>query len=68
MCLWNLGNEPLLIGNVEYRNLDSFINSTIHELKIVLSHLRAYDSYSAELFKTNLLNEIKNSNLNLSEI
>ena len=68
MHLWNLGNEPLLIENVEYRNLDSFINSTIHELKMVLSHLRAYDSYLAELFKTNLLNEIKESNLNLSEI
>ena len=69
MCLWNLGNEPLLIGNVEYRNLDSFINSTIHELKMVLSHLRAYDSYLAELFKTNLLNEIKDKIvLDLSKI
>jgi hypothetical protein len=55
---WNIGNEPILIENVEYQSIDSFINSVIHELKMVVTNLRAYDSHQAELFKTDLINEI----------
>jgi hypothetical protein len=55
MYLWNLGNEPLLIENVEYNSINSFIQTTVHELKMVLKNLRVYDSHSAELFKHELL-------------
>ena len=61
MYEWILENEPLLIENVEYQSIDSFVNSIIHELKMVLVNLRVYDNYSAELFKTDLLNSIQNN-------
>jgi hypothetical protein len=62
MNLWNLGNDPILIENVEYRSIDSFISSTIHELKMVLVNLRAYDAHSADTFKTNLINSVRELN------
>jgi len=62
MYLWDLGNEPLLIENVEYQSVESFIQSTIHELKMVLVNLRAYDSHVAEQFKTHLIYSIQEMN------
>ena len=56
--LWNIPSESILIENVEYNSIDSFINSVIHELKMVVTNLRAYDSHQAESFKTDLINEI----------
>ena len=58
MLNWNIGTEPLLIENVEYQSIDSFINSVIHELKLVIANLRAYDSHLAELCKRDLLTDI----------
>jgi hypothetical protein len=58
MLNWNIGTEPLLIENVEYQSIDSFINSVIHELKLVVANLRAYDSHLAELCKRDLLTDI----------
>lgn len=55
---WNLENEPILIENVEYRSVDSFIQSTFHELKMVLLNLREYDSYSVTTFKKDFLEQI----------
>jgi hypothetical protein len=56
MYLWNLGNEPLLIENIEYASINSFIQTTVHELKMVLTNLRVYDLHSADIFKRDLLN------------
>ena len=64
---WNIPNEPLLIENVEYQSIDSFINSVVHELKMVLANLRNYDSHSAETFKTDLINEL-DSNVKFIEL
>jgi hypothetical protein len=55
---WNLENEPILIENVEYRSVDSFIKSTFHELKMVLLNLREYDSYQVTTFKRDFLEQI----------
>ena len=64
---WNIGNEPILIENVEYQSIDSFINSVIHELKMVVVNLRIHDSHQAESFKTDLLNEI-NGNVKFTDL
>jgi hypothetical protein len=58
MLNWNLGLEPLLIENVEYQSISSFINSVIHELKLVIANLRAYDSNLAEVIKREILTAI----------
>jgi hypothetical protein len=62
---WNLENEPVLIENIEYQSVESFIQSIIHELKIVLSNLQVCDSHSAESFKIDLTNELGSLNFEL---
>jgi hypothetical protein len=71
MYSWNLGNEPLLIENIEYQTIDSFVQAIFHELKIVLLNLRIYDSYSSNLFKNELIrtiNELNCQQINLLEL
>ena len=51
---WEINDEPVLIENVEYRNIDSFIKSVLHELKVVVINMRVYDSHAAEIFKIDL--------------
>ena len=58
MYLWNLSPEPIIIENVEYNSIQSFIQSTVHELKMVLSNLRTYDPTTVDLFKNDLLHII----------
>ena len=67
MYTWNLGNEPIVVENVEYQSVQSFIQSVFHELKMILDNVRRYDPYVANLFKTQLLENI-NSNLILNEL
>jgi hypothetical protein len=55
--IYNL-NEPLIVENVTYNSVDSFIQTTFHELKMVLTNLRHYDSDSAETFKKELLDSV----------
>ena len=62
MYLWNLGDEPLLIENVEYPSINSFIQSVLHELKMVLTNLRIHDEYAADLFRNNLITSITEQN------
>ena len=59
MCNWNIGNESLLIENVEYQTVDSFVQSVINELKMVLVNLRNYDIHAAETFKTDLIQNLQ---------
>ncbi len=56
--LTNFLHEPILIENINYRSVESFINSTFHELKIVLNHLRTHDTQTVSLFKHDLLEQI----------
>jgi hypothetical protein len=61
MYNWNL-NEPLLIENITYNSVDSFIQTSVHELKMVLVNLRQYDTHAADSFKTDLLETITERN------
>jgi len=57
---WNISNEAILIENVEYRSLNSYINNLLHELKIVYNNLKIYDTFSATVFKEDLLRTLNN--------
>ena len=56
--LWDLPPEPILIDNVEYRNIDSYINTLLLELKIIFTHLKNCDNSSANFFKITTLEEL----------
>ena len=57
--IMNLSNEPILIENVEYRSFSSYVNTIIHELKLVYNNLKAYDEFSANIFKENILETLR---------
>jgi len=59
-----LNNEPILIDNVEYRSIDSYINTVILELKIIFLNLKRCDTNSANQFKITILEEIEAQALN----
>ena len=59
--LWDLPPEPILIDNVEYRNIDSYINTLLLELKIIFTHLNNCDSSTANYFKITIIEEFKNN-------
>ena len=56
---WNL-TETLIIDNIEYRNFTSYVNSIIHELKILFLNLKTYSPFEANCFKTSFLSDIHN--------
>jgi hypothetical protein len=70
MYLWNIGNEPILIENISYISVTSYITCIVHELKMVLVNLRVHDNHSVDTFKTYFINSIKEFNLppNIFEI
>lgn len=55
---WNLNDEPILIDNVHYRNINSYINSVLYEIKLIISNLKNYDPHAVECFKRNIVEEI----------
>ena len=57
---WNL-TESLIIDNIEYRNFTSYVNSIIHELRILFLNLKSYNQFEANCFKTNFLCDINNN-------
>lgn len=65
MQTWNLGTETLLIENIEYPSIRSFINSVFHELKMVLLNLRVYEAYIVDNFNDDLTALIKEKSPNL---
>jgi hypothetical protein len=54
---WNL-NEPLVIENIEYTNFMDYVQSIIHELKIIFLNLKVYSPFEANCFKNNFISEI----------
>jgi len=54
---WNLV-EAFVIDNVEYRNFNSYINSIIHELKILFLNLKTYSLFESNCYKTSFLLDI----------
>jgi len=61
---WSLDAEPILIDNIEYPNITSYMNAILHELKLIMINLRHYDLNSAEYFKKTLIDSIKSLNNN----
>ena len=51
---WNILNEPIIVENIEYRNFNSYINSIIHEMKILFQYLKVYDQFEASCFKQSM--------------
>jgi hypothetical protein len=62
MLSWDIG--PLTVDNIEYRSVNSYINSTLNEFKLTLLNLKAHDSYSGNLFQTTFLENLKELNCN----
>jgi hypothetical protein len=57
---WNLLDQ-IVIDNIEYRNINSYIKSIIHELKILFLNLKSYSLFEAKCFKDSFLSEIVSS-------
>jgi len=54
---WNL-TESLIIDNIEYRNFTSYVNSIIHELKILFLNLKSYSLFESNCYKETFLSDI----------
>jgi hypothetical protein len=54
---WNL-TDTIVIENIEYRNFSSYVNSIIHELKILFLNLKSYSEFESNCYKTNFLTHI----------
>ena len=63
---WNITN--IVIDNTEYINSNSYINSLIYELKILIRNLNIYDTNSGNIFKKELIEHIQNMENNESKI
>ena len=56
---WDI-NESLVVDNTEYSNVNSYINSILYELKLIIVSLKSYDIHSVDCFITSLLSDINN--------
>ena len=54
--------EPLFVDNVEYPDVNSYINSILYELKLIIISLKNYDLHSVECYKINLISDIESFN------
>lgn len=55
---WDI-NEPFNIDNIQYSSVSSYINSIVHEIKIILLNLNHHDHDSALIFKEGIVNDIR---------
>ena len=62
---WNIAN--ILIDNTEYINTNTYINSLLYELKILLRNLNIYDNNSGNIFKKELIEHIQTMENNESK-
>ena len=56
--LWNLDQEPILINDVEYLSINSYINILLYEFKIILVNLHLYSPDLALTFKNEFVDEL----------
>jgi len=56
---WNL-TEPMIVENIEYTNFHGYVNSIIHELKILFLHLKTYSIFESNCYKNSFLSDINN--------
>jgi hypothetical protein len=66
---WDFQGE-IVIDNIEYPSINSYINSILHEFKLIIINLRSYDHSSANYYKTTFIESINNigSDLNINTI
>jgi len=57
----------ILIDNIEYPSIHSYINSILHEFKLIIINLRHYDPSSVDYYKTTFIESI-NQNQNQNQI
>jgi hypothetical protein len=61
MLEWENPNEPIVIENIEYHGIHGYVNSVLHDLRSLFSHLKEYSQFEANCFKTTLLELIPNT-------
>jgi len=61
MLEWENPNEPIVIENIEYHGIHGYVNSVLHDLRSLFSHLKEYSQFEANCFKTALLEIIPNT-------
>jgi len=54
-------NEPIVIESIQYSTINDYLNGLLHNLKLLFINLKTYDSFSAQIFKESIIDQIKNS-------
>ena len=65
ICSWELLPEPIIIDLSEYQSVNSYLNSLVYELKLILSHLSIPDQ---NIFMFDLNQEIGDEITNTTSI
>ena len=55
---WDI-DESLFVDNIEYPDVNSYINSILYELKLIIISLKSYDLHSVECYKFNLITDME---------
>ena len=62
MFSWTIDTEPIFLDNVRYNNIRCYINSVLHEIKLLIVNLRLRDLNSAEYIKKDIIDSINQLN------
>jgi len=60
IIFWTL-TEVFVIDSIEYRSITMYLTEVIHEIKLIYSNVKSYDPFTANCFKTGILDELKNT-------
>jgi hypothetical protein len=55
-------HETFVIDSVEFRSIKVYLNEVIRELKTIYHSVKSYDPFTANCFKSGILEELKNLN------
>ena len=56
---WNI-TDAIIIENIEYTSFTNYLNSIIHELKILFLNLKSYSLFEGNCYKQSFLSDIGN--------
>jgi uncharacterized CHY-type Zn-finger protein len=59
IIFWTL-TEPFIIDGIEFRSIPLYLMEVLGELKLIYSNVKNYDPFTANCFKTGILDELKN--------
>ena len=51
--------EPMVVDNIEYSSSNHYLNTMLHEMKLVYVNLYSHDQFSATAFKTTIIEQIQ---------